>query len=262
MCMGQARTSRVFQAARPGILMRNIKLILEYDGTDYHGWQIQPGARTIEGALRGAIRKVLGEEVKCTSSGRTDAGVHALGHVANFHSSSAMPPDKMRYALNSVLPDEIAIRHLEDVHDNFHARFDALGKRYRYTMTTVKHPLTRKYVYRIRRYPDVEAIRHAMRNLRGKLDFRAFCRIRELCENTVCDVRDISLREERGFLILEIEADRFLHHMVRTIVGTLLQVGWGAIESSRMGEILAGGDRREAGPTAPSCGLILVKVYY
>jgi tRNA pseudouridine38-40 synthase len=242
--------------------MRNIKITVEYDGTEYRGWQIQPDEATIEGVLRKSIETIVREKITLISSSRTDAGVHALGHVVNFHCNTPIHLSRIQHSLNSILPVDIACRDVEEVPAQFHARYDAVGKQYRYTVSTGKHPLTRKYVWRINRVPDLNILREACSILTGKKDYRAFCRRRDLPPNSICDVAGVTLEERQDYLVFDIKADRFLHNMVRIMIGTIFAAGWGEMKLEDIEILFREGDRRNAGPTAPSCGLLLVKVFY
>jgi tRNA pseudouridine38-40 synthase len=223
---------------------------------------MQPNARTIESVLKKTTERITRESIKFISSSRTDAGVHSLGHVVNFHCRSSLSLKKLHHGINSLLPEDISIRNIEEVPHHFHARFDATAKQYRYILSASKHPLTRKYIYMVGKRPDGDAMRRPFEVLKGKNDFRAFCKHRDIPHNPVCNIVQISLMEKKDLFIFDIKADRFLHHMVRTIVGTLLQVGWGRIHPDEVKEILRGKIREKAGPTAPPCGLILLKVFY
>jgi tRNA pseudouridine38-40 synthase len=282
--------------------MRNIRLLLAYDGTDYAGWQVQPEKRTVQGELEAAIHALTGQPVRLLSAGRTDSGVHALGQVANFQTDFPIPPPKWRPALQSRLPSDIVILESDAVPTEFHATFSARSKRYRYVIYNqlVDDPFLKRYVWRISQPLDVEAMRQAAGCLLGTHDFRSFeshwpnkaTSVRTVTELSIhcrerwdvwspqplskgatepeedrCDVPP-TLAPERStvaeppFICLEIEADGFLYNMVRTIVGTLVNVGRGTWTEADVERILHARDRTIAGATAPARGLFLVRANY
>ncbi|MCS7166626.1 MAG: tRNA pseudouridine(38-40) synthase TruA [Gemmatales bacterium] len=244
--------------------MRNIKLTLSYDGTDFAGWQIQPGRRTVQETLETAIAKVTQEKVRCNVSGRTDAGVHALGQVVNFYTGTTLPAERLLRAINANLPSDVVIRRAEDVPQAFDANHDARGKWYRYYIHIgeIRPVFLRRYVWHIPWHLDVLKMQRASQPLLGRHDFRSF---ETEWPNRMSSVRNITYLEwrQRGPLIwLDIAADGFLYNMVRAIVGTLLNVGRGYWPEERVAEILRAQDRRLAGPTAPPQGLFLMHVWY
>lgn len=271
--------------------MPNIRLRLAYDGTEFSGWQIQPERPSIQGILEDAIQKLTGETVRVLSAGRTDAGVHALGQVANFHSNFPIPPHKWRPALQSKLPGQIVILESDEVPAEFHATFSAKSKRYRYVIDNqpLDDPFLRRYVWRISQPLDQNLMRAAARCLVGTHDFRSFeshwpnkaTSVRTVSDLTLTRTSTWSVWSPRPigsdaetahlgagaasaarFLVLEIEADGFLYNMVRTIVGTLVNVGRGTWPVSEVERILLAQDRKIAGATAPACGLFLARVNY
>lgn len=249
--------------------MRTIKLTLAYDGTKYAGWQVQPGCKTIQGTLEAAIEKITAERVRAIASGRTDAGVHALGQVAGFQTKSDLSADVLRRALNAELPRDITVLEVADAPHDFHAIRDAVRKRYRYVIHDgpVRDVFQRQYCwhYKYGRL-DVEAMNRAARTLLGKQDFSSFEASGAERASSIRTIFEISIERGRGgqddWITLEVEADGFLYNMVRAIVGTLVEVGRGAQPESWPAEVLRAADRRAAGPTAPPQGLFLVKVDY
>jgi tRNA pseudouridine38-40 synthase len=240
------------------------KLTLEYDGTNYHGWQIQPDVPTIQRELEVAIRKVAQHDVNVIGAGRTDAGVHAMGQVAHFSVTARLTADEWLRALNGLLPPDIAVLSVEEVPDTFHARFSAKSKLYRYRLLTRVHrsALGRNKVLHYPYPLDLEAVEAAARALVGTHDFSSFQGSPTETENPVCTVTKLTVDRFGDEVIFEVEADRFLKQMVRAIVGTLLEVGRGKLQAGDVAGILAAKDRTKAGPTAPAHGLYLVKVDY
>ena len=243
-------------------LPRRIRLDIEYDGTDFVGWQIQAQGRTVQGELSAALGRFLQEEVVPVGAGRTDAGVHARGQVAHFDTHSTHDPERVVRALNSLLPADMAITAAGDVPASFHARYSALGKRYRYRISTAKAPLQRRHAWILYRELDLDAMRDAGRLLRGEHGFEAFCNHDPVPASFQCDIVDCHWDFAGTDYTLEIEANRFLRHMVRIIVGTLVEVGRGRLSVADMRELLSGKDRSAAGPTVPACGLCLLYVRY
>jgi len=240
------------------------KLTLEYDGSRYHGWQVQPGLQTLQAEVQGAIQQIIQAPIAVTAAGRTDAGVHALGQVAGFTTSSALSAAEWARALNGLLPADIAVRSVEVAPETFHARFNAKSKLYRYRILARQHrsALDRHRFWHIPYALDVEAMRTASRSLIGRHDFSSFQGSPTDTENAVCEISLLELMRDAEELAIEIQADRFLKQMVRNIVGTLVEVGRGKIQAGAVEEILAAQDRRKAGPTAPPQGLYLVRVDY
>ncbi len=244
--------------------MPTFKITLEYDGTAYHGWQVQPNLPTIQGTLEAVIKQVAQQPVNVTGAGRTDAGVHAMGQVAHFSTTARLSADEWLRALNGLLPPDIAVLSVEDVPESFHARFSAKSKLYRYRLLTRVHrsALGRD---KILHYPyplDLDAMEAAARPLIGQHDFTSFQGSPTDTENPVCAVTKLTVDRFGDEVIFEVEADRFLKQMVRNIVGTLLEVGRGKLQAGAVAGILAAKDRTKAGPTAPAHGLYLVKVDY
>jgi len=245
--------------------MENFRIIVEYDGTAYHGWQRQKTDRTIQGEIEKALTTMTGKPVSLAGSGRTDAGVHAIGQTASFSSDAGLSPDIYLKGLNSLLPDDILIRVCESMDPAFHARYDARSKLYQYRILNRDMPsiLERHYVWHIRQKLNVEAMQKAATYFVGEHDFKAFEGTGSPRTSTVRHVIRAGMRETKDSQILfDIEADGFLRYMVRNIVGTLVDVGKGRIPGEDVKEILLSGDRSQAGATAPAWGLFLMQVNY
>ncbi len=245
--------------------MRNIKLVIEYDGTNYHGWQVQPNGLTVQEVIEEKIQIMTRQRVRLTGSGRTDAGVHALGQVANFFTHSAIPVEGFQKGLNSLLPLDIVVQSAEEVDLQFHAQYGAKRKTDRYVILhrPVPSALFRNYSWRVSGSLDVPAMEEASRLLRGKQDFTSFRGADADTEDPVREVFQAGWsRKNSDFLHFTIEADGFLKHMVRNIVGTLVDVGKGERSPEQFGQVLRARDRRRAGMTAPPQGLFLVEVKY
>ena len=245
--------------------MRTINLIIEYDGSNYLGWQIQPKGHTIQGVIQDRLKRLTGEPLQLIGSGRTDAGVHALGQVAHFKTESRMDANTFQRALNSLLPEDIVIRRAEEVEADFHARRSAKSKIYEYRILNRSTPpaVDRQYVWHVPQKLNLDEMKKATHNLVGEHDFSAF---RSVGSSTRSSVRNILRADWRrgkgGLLRFEIEASGFLKQMVRAIVGTLVEVGRGKISAQEFKKILDSKDRKEAGPTAPAQGLFLKEVRY
>jgi len=240
--------------------MRNFKLLLEYDGTDFHGWQSQPGLRTVQEELARAIEAITLERSVPTGAGRTDAGVHAAGQVATFLSSTSLSPAVIRRALNAKLPGDIRVRNAEEAPLSFNARFSAKGRSYRYIFIRRPTALWRRNYYLVMGALDLAAVRKALAELRGEHDFTTFTTVEDGSRVKKCRVIAADLLEEPPLLALSLTADHFLHHMVRTIAGTVLEIGRGKPWS--VAELLAARDPARAGQTLPPHGLYLMSVEY
>ena len=243
---------------------RALRLILAYDGTAYAGWQVQPGVPTVQGLLLPAARALLGEEVGVTGASRTDAGVHALRQTVSVHTTRALPTDTVQRALNAALPRDIRVVACDEAPPGFDARRAATGKRYGYLLQNgpVAAPFMLRYAWHVPTPLDIAAMREALAALRGRHDFSAFCAAAGRGHTPICVVRALRVVRRRERVAVFVSADRFLHHMVRNIVGSVVQVGRGARTPAWLGEVLASRDRRRAGPTAPARGLTLVRVMY
>jgi tRNA pseudouridine38-40 synthase len=244
--------------------MRNLRILIEYDGTDFHGWQRQPGLRTVQGCLEQALQTMTGEAVSIQGAGRTDAGVHAAGQVATFPLLARIPEVGLLRGLNSFLPADIAILDVREVAPEFDARFSARGKVYRYRIWNhlVRSPLHARGSWHCRSLLDLAAMRQAAQQLCGEHDFRAF-RASD-CERrtTVRVIRRLEIDRQGALLIIDVEATAFLKNMVRILVGTLVDLGRGKIAGEVIDHMLRTGDRTAGGITAPAHGLTLLRVMY
>lgn len=247
-------------------MFRNIKLILEYDGTNYHGWQSQSGSSTptIQETLEAAIGKIAGERTKTTSSGRTDAGVHALAQVANFPCTVSLPAHAWMPALNRLLPEDIRVLSAEEVPPDFHARFSAKGKTYRYQILNRRAPsaLHRNRAWHVDRRLNVSAMRRAGTALVGRHDFSAFRSSGCGAKTPVRTLRSLVIAKQGDAISIRLDADAFLMHMARNIVGTLVEAGLGRYSAEDIKKLLKSKDRSAAGKTAPAHGLFLEAVHY
>lgn len=244
--------------------MKALRLTLAYDGTDFHGWQLQPGLPTVQGLLVEACERVLGAPVKVVGASRTDAGVHALRQVASLVTASPMEPLALGRALNALLPRAIRIVAAREAGAGFNARRSAWGKRYAYVIDrgAWADPFLRRYAWHVPFGLDPAAMAAALRLVRGKHDFSAFCAAAGRGRTPVCTVRSARLVSRGRRLFVLISADSFLHHMVRNLVGSLVEIGRGAQQPTWLNELLTGRDRSRAGPTAPPQGLVLLGVTY
>ncbi len=243
----------------------NFKLTIEYDGTEYQGWQRQKNGPTIQEVIETAISIMTHEKVSLTGSGRTDAGVHALGQTANFHCNTELGPETFQKGLNSLVPDDIVIKECCLIDDKFHARYDAKSKTYHYNILNqrLNSAISRRYVWHIRKMLNLEAMRSAIRHIAGTHDFKAFEGSGSPRSNTIRTIINATLiQSSKNNLCFQIEGNGFLRYMVRNIVGTLVEVGLGKITSDDFKTILLSRDRNRAGATAPPHGLFLVSVKY
>ena len=243
-------------------MLRNIKLEIEYDGTDFSGWQVQPKLRTVQGEIEDRLKKILGERIKLTGSGRTDVGAHALGQVANFKTHSPLKLDSIFYGLNSILPEDIVIKNIKEVNLDFNSRYDAISRVYRYRIYQGKTALLRSYVWELDYELNLSDMKKATEKILGRHDFSSFCVAKSTKQNNFCNVNYATWKERKEELVFEIEAERFLHSMVRILVGTLVDVGRGYFSLTDFDQILKSKDRKRAGKTALACGLYLAKVNY
>jgi len=244
--------------------MPTVKLILEYDGTAYAGWQRQPGQPTIQEALETAIKQLTQLDVSVLGAGRTDAGVHALGQVVSFRIEKNWSPDEWTKGMNARLAKDIAVRMAAIMPDDFHARHAARGKLYQYRILNrpVRPAIERRYVWHVPKLLEHEVMRQAASSLVGFHDFTSFEGTLTDNEDPFCNLQQLSLRREGDHVIVEAYADRFLKHMVRAIVGTLVEVGHGKRPANEMVVILDAKNRTRAGRTAPAHGLFLMRVDY
>lgn len=244
--------------------MRNIKLIIEYDGTGYHGWQSQTNAVTVQDIIEKAIIKLTGEECGLIGSGRTDAGVHAIGQAANFSTNSNIPPSKFSYALNNILPDDIVIKSSGEVSPDFHARYSAKGKKYRYIIynSGQRSALLRNRAYFVPCPLNFDSMESAAACFMGTHDFAAFRASDNSVKSSIRTISGIRIDKRDDTITFEIAGNGFLYNMVRIIAGTLVEVGMGRIPADAIPSIIESLDRRKAGRTAPPQGLYLLEVYY
>lgn len=241
---------------------KKFKLIVEYDGTDFYGWQRQPKFRTVQGEIEDVLERILGEKVIVYGAGRTDRGVHASGQVCHFSSTTKLEPRQLRGALAANLSEDVGVRGIWEVARDFHARFDALERRYSYFIRTSYSALWRRYFHFIDYEPDLPAMREAAGHLLGERDFSSFTPEAEKEKPTVCRLNSLSIFRKGKVIIFNLSADHFLYKMVRTMVGTLLEVGRGRITPEHIAEIIGRKDRRASGPTLPAKGLFLTEVVY
>jgi tRNA pseudouridine38-40 synthase len=241
---------------------RNIKLEIEYDGTDFYGWQIQPKLRTAQGEIQDKLETILGHKINLIGAGRTDVGVHALGQAANFKTTNELSKNSIINGLNGLLPDDIVIKRIEEVDLNFNSRYNAKSRLYKYRIYLGRTAIWRKYVWEVLYSLNLENILEATKKIQGEHDFSSFCVAESTKDNNACRVFSAIWEKSSDELIFKIEADRFLHAMVRSLVGTLVEVGRGYFSVSDFVNIMEVKDRKKAGPTAPACGLYLVEVKY
>lgn len=244
--------------------MRNIKLTIEYDGTDYHGWQSQINAAAVQDTVTRAVNGLTGESCSITGSSRTDTGVHALGQVCNFFTESTIPADKFALALNTKLPKDVVIRKSEEVSTDFHSRFSTTGKKYKYIYFNSTYPsaLLRNRAYHVYYPLDTEAMSRAAGYFTGTHDFIAFSATGSSVKTTVRTITQAAVERNGELVEFTVTGNGFLYNMVRIIAGTLVEVGFGRIKPEAIPGIIAGLDRKKAGRTAPAQGLYLVEIYY
>ena len=244
---------------------RRLKLLIAYDGTRYHGWQLQPRAVTVQGALESCLSRITNGPARLHAAGRTDAGVHALGQVAHFDTASGIPTSSLVRGLNSLLPDDIVVRRAVEAPSGFHARYDAIRKTYVYQLHNHAVPslFGARYAWHVPQRLDVPAMKAAAQLLVGRHDFSAFRgALRGDARQPVRCLYRLALRHRPPRLVFVLSADGFLYRMARSIVGTLVAVGRGAIAAEAVGDMLRAKERRFAGPTAPAHGLFLAHVSY
>lgn len=244
--------------------MKRIRMIVAYDGTGYHGWQVQNNGITIESELNRCLTELLGEEIRVSGASRTDSGVHALGNVAIFDTQNRMPAEKISYALNARLPEDIRIQKSEEVAPDWHPRYVKSRKTYEYRIYRGEFPMPvkRLYSYFTYRPLDVEKMRRAAQELVGEHDFKSFCQTGAQVESTVRTIYSLEVEEQGTELCIRVCGSGFLYNMVRIIAGTLMEVGEGKRSPASMREVLEARDRSAAGPTAPAKGLTLIGYQY
>lgn len=241
--------------------MRRILITVAYDGTDYHGWQYQPGSKTIEGELNRCLSELLNEEIQVIGSSRTDAGVHAMCNMAVFDTTARIPADKFPYALNVRLPEDIRVQSGREVEADFHPRHIDTIKTYEYHILNSQFevPIKSRYTHHVYVPLDVEAMNSAGKVLIGEHDFTSFCSVNAQSETRVRTITDLEVYREGLEVIIKVSGTGFLYNMVRIIAGTLIEVGRGHYEKEKVEQMLMACDREAAGPTAPAKGLLLAK---
>ena len=246
-------------------MMRNIKLTIEYDGARYLGWQrLGNSDKTIQGKIEHVLKQMTGEEIEIIGSGRTDAGTHAHGQVANFKSNTAMDPKEIIEFINRYLPRDIVVKMVEDVPERFHARYNAVGKKYSYYVWNDSIPTAfeRNYSFQFPQQLDIDLMNEACQKLIGKHDFIGFSALKKTKKSTVRTIDELSIEREGQLLHFTFVGDGFLYKMVRIIMGTLLEIGSGKRSITTIDDIFEQKVRSEAGETVPAQGLFLDEVYY
>lgn len=240
---------------------KRVRLIVAYDGTNYHGWQVQNNGITIESELNRCLSELLQEPIEVIGASRTDAGVHALGNVAVFDTQTRMPAEKISYALNQWLPEDIRIQKSEEVAQDWHPRYCDSRKTYEYRIYRGEFPMPTKRLYSLFTYHklNLEKMQEAARYFVGEHDFKSFCQVGAQVKSTVRRVTDVRVYEEGADLVIQVTGEGFLYNMVRIMAGTLLEVGQGKREPREIADILEAQNREAAGPTAPAHGLTLIK---
>lgn len=245
--------------------MKNFRIDLCYDGSRYKGWQrLGKGENTIQAKLEQTLSRLLEEDIEVSGSGRTDAGVHAEGQVANFHSNTTLAPAEICALLRRYLPDDIGVLAVSQVDDRFHSRLNAVEKTYRYRIWNEESPCVfqRKFVWNMPQTLDISRMEQAASYFLGSHDFMAFCANKHFKKSSVRTLRELRITQEGGEVVFTLKGDGFLYHMVRIIVGTLVEVGLGQREADEIPQIFASRKRENAGATAPANGLCLVEVQY
>ncbi len=244
--------------------MNNIKLNLQYDGTEYHGWQTQKNAVTIQETVKNALEQITRGHVNLIGCGRTDAGVHAENYICNFHTASSIPPEKFPYALNAKLPSDIVCFGAEKVHESFHAKNSTVKKRYVYKIMRGEFPdaVMNRYAWHCKYPLDTDKIRDASKAFVGMHDFLGFASSGFTVKTTVREIYSLDILDEGRIITIDITGNGFLYNMVRIIAGTLAYAGCGKIDPDDMEDIILSRDRKRAGITAPPQGLCLKGVYY
>lgn len=242
--------------------MRNYKLIIQYDGTNYAGWQIQLNAPSVQGVLQDSISQIINEKINLIGAGRTDSGVHALGQTANFRTESELDLYRFKHSLNSILPRDIAVKTIVEVEENFHARYDAVRRSYIYLISKVKSPFYDKYSWWYHGPINCDNLNLLSEYLIGEKNFTAFSKKASETENKICFIHKIRWKEWKDLVIFYVEADRYLHGMVRTMVGTLLHTLKLNLNIDYLRGVINTKDRESAGEAVPAKGLFLYKVKY
>jgi len=245
--------------------MKNYRLLIQYDGGRYKGWQrLGNGGNTIQGRIESALTKLCGQEIEIIGASRTDAGVHAIGQVANFKTKENISEDDVKSYLNKNLPEDISIKEVKPVSENFHSRYNTKDKTYLYKIWNrdYSNPFIRKYSMQVKDKLNIIKMKQASRFFIGGHDFTAFTNARSKTKSMVREIYSLDIEEKDGLIEIRVRGDGFLHNMVRRIVGTLIKVGLGEIEASAIPEILNSMERKQAGFMADACGLYLEKIEY
>ena len=245
--------------------MQNYKIIISYDGTKYYGWEYQSSTEhTIQGKLMSVLSKLTGTKVDVIGAGRTDAGVHAKGMVANFTIDTTMTTSELRDYMNHYLPEDICVLEVHEASERFHSRYNAVGKTYQYTCyySHLKPVFDRKYVYILSEAPDIKLMQEAAKKLIGTMDYASFCGNSKMKKSTVRTVDLIDIHQNNGYITFTYHGNGFLQHMIRILTGTLLEVGYGKRSPESLPSLLEAKNRSLAGFTAPACGLCLLEVEY
>ncbi len=244
--------------------MNNFLVTIAYDGSDYHGWQVQPNGRTVQETIQDSIERILGKRENIIGCSRTDAGVHANEFCFNMRTEKELVPFRFIGAMNAVLPDDIAVKRCVQVSENFHARYDCLGKEYVYKIwnSPCRNPFCEGRYLHYKREIDINLINTQLKYFYGKHDFSSFCASKSTVDDTVRTVEYFTVEKSEEEVVFRIKADGFLYNMVRIAVGTALEISEGKIEKDVLPEIILSKDRTKAGRTAPPCGLYLNKVFY
>jgi tRNA pseudouridine38-40 synthase len=242
--------------------MPNIRLMIEYDGTDYVGWQFQKNGRSIQEEIEKAIKQILQADIRITGAGRTDAGVHARGQVASFFMEEEFEISTLAKSLSSVLPHSIVIREAVEAPLDFNARYDAKKRRYSYSISQEPIAIQRNYCWQVFQKLDPDLMQMCAKQIIGEHGFRAFCKVEDDLHQHRCTITSAEWTKNNKLLIFEITSNRFLHGMVRTLVGTMVNVGRGHSKMNEFAKILESKDRAAAGMSAPAKGLILEEIYY
>lgn len=244
--------------------MARILLRVAYDGTDFHGWQVQPQMRTVEGELNRALKELTGEDIEVIGASRTDAGVHGKGNVAVFDTKSSIPADKFMYAINTKLPEDVSVIESKKVDEDFHPRHCDSRKTYEYRIyeSKVNDPLKRRNAYRCQVPLNVENMNEAAGYLVGEHDFKSFCSVHTQADTTVRKIYSANVSREGEYIVIRVEGAGFLYNMVRIIAGSLMEVGSGKYKPEHIKDILESTDRTVAGPTAEAQGLTMIGIKF
>lgn len=244
--------------------MRNIRMTVSYDGTDFHGWQRQQNALTVQEVLEDTLAMVTKTPTAVIGAGRTDAGVHARRYTCNFHTDCTIPAEKIPFALNALLPDSIAVLNAWEAPEDFHARFSAIGKHYRYRILNTRHPdpFERNYSFFYPQELDLEKMQAAARDLLGTHDFSAFCSAGATTKTSVRTIYRATVQKDGDLITLDLYGNGFLYNMVRIIAGTLIYVGNGKLAADCIPQLIAGQKRKESGITVPPQGLFFMEAFY